>query len=136
MAPLYSDIYIIKEVKGNGWTYVLTSENGSCRDKIRHFNDLKEVSRVKNFGEIEMSDSVIEIGSIVLRQPGKKHTVQLEEDKDNKEKKNSVGPPRRSDRNRTTTKRLTMELSADGKRYVEKAVHLTEDMDSEGKQQE
>ena len=63
MAPMYSDIYVVKEVLGEGWTYLLTPANGKLKDKARHFNNLKkaEVTREIDVNE-EVDFDTIEFG--------------------------------------------------------------------------
>ena len=67
LAPLYSDVYMVKEVKGAGWTYLLVAENGVGRDKIRHYNNLKEVAHKEEQLEMDLDstpgdDVIVEIG--------------------------------------------------------------------------
>ena len=49
MAPVFSDVYIVKEVLGGagGWTYLLTPANGVLKDKMRHFNNLRKAETGK-----------------------------------------------------------------------------------------
>ena len=54
----YSDSYVVEEVLGAGWTYVLTPKNEFGRDKVRHFDSLKEIGRVTWTGISELSTPV------------------------------------------------------------------------------
>ena len=44
MAKVYSERYMVYEVIGGGWTYKLKSHGRRGRNKIRHFNDLKDAN--------------------------------------------------------------------------------------------
>ena len=55
MAPVFSDVYIVKEVLGGagGWTYLLTPANGVLKDKMRHFNNLRKAETGKAEEEVD-----------------------------------------------------------------------------------
>ena len=45
LARKYSGKYRVIEVLGGGWTYKLTPQGWKGRDKVRHFNELKDAGR-------------------------------------------------------------------------------------------
>ena len=122
MAPLYSDVYRVKEVKSK-WTYWVEPENGKLRGKIRHYNNLKLVERVNDgLPDEPTEESVVEITTSVEKR---------EKPTEYQEKPNPV-EVRRSGRARNPVQRLQMTLDAGGKRYIEEPVPLAEDGDAGG----
>ena len=140
-AKVYSQKYMVYEVIGGGWTYRLKPHGRRGRNKVRHFNDLKDAT----IRSTEMESSDEEVLAEILRIPppsgheGKKQEFTRErgngenQKTDNPKKIQGEEPRcqsdkrdtalRRSTRKRTTTKRL--QLSAvPGKRYAEKEVEI------------
>ena len=141
MAPLYSDKYVIKEVLGNGWTYVLTPENGKLREKIRHYNELKEVCRGKDEEETpnihtgKDEDDLVKLEITIPPWKPKFKSTNKDSFTDGKKKsQEETQVLRRSSRKKIQTKRLVIE-SLPGKRYAEKAIPLAEDSESEVEQE-
>jgi len=123
MAPLYSDGYAVKEVLGQGWTYMLQPLNGHGAVKMRHFNELKELRRYP-----EQEDAH---PTVVLDVQTRKDDVTLPTRKNTHIGKQTQGDGpeqtlRRSKRNRHPVVKLSM-TETTGKRYMEEPVPLTED---------
>ena len=57
MAKVYSEKYMVYEVIGGGWTYKLKPHGRRGRNKIRHFNDLKDANIRRK--EMESSDEKV-----------------------------------------------------------------------------
>ena len=141
LAKVYSEKYMVYEVIGGGWTYRLKPHGRRGRNKVRHFNDLKDATIRST--EMESSDEEV-LAEIVRIPPPSGHEGKKQEftrERGNGENQKTDNPmksqgeePRcqrdkqdtalcRSTRKRTTTKRL--QLSAvPGKRYAEKEVQI------------
>ena len=143
MAPMYSDIYVVKEVLGEGWTYLLTPANGKLKDKVRHFNNLKkaEVTREIDVNE-EVDFDTIEFGPEVKvkvpKQPTngvpgerlkKDITLPEQKSKRRKKEKGNTVPQRSSTRTKAPPSRLVVKHS--GKSHGEEAVRLAEDNETD-----
>ena len=75
LAKVYSEKYMVYEVIGGGWTYRLKPHGRRGRNKVRHFNDLKDATILST--EMESSDEEV-LAEIVRIPPpsgheGKKH---------------------------------------------------------------
>ena len=128
VAPVYSDVYVVREVKGDGWTYLLDPINKKLSSKIRHFNNLKLVERAPSAEDEE----VIEV-RMDLSQKNDNMVRPRTAGKEPKEPdKMAVQEPRRSKRTISAPKRMQMTLDGSGKRYTETSVPLTEDEVGEG----
>ena len=57
MAKVYSERYMVYKVIGGGWTYKLKPHRRRGRNKIRHFNDLKDANIRRK--EMESSDEEV-----------------------------------------------------------------------------
>ncbi len=135
MAPLYSDAYVVTEVLGQGWTYILEPLNGMGSKKMRHYNELKEIRRCTSTEEectspnivldvhTENKDTVNPVKK--TKQPGNKRTVESIE---------TNGHLRRSTREKRPVLRLNM-TETSGKRYREEPVPLAEDTTSSEEEQ-
>ena len=128
---------MVYEIIGGEWTYRLKPHRRRGRNKVRHFNDLKDTTICSK--EIESSDEEV-LTEIIRTPPPSGHEVKKQEftqergngenQKNNNSKKSQDEESRcqsdkqdtalrRSTRKRTTTKRL--QLSAvPGKRYARK----------------
>ena len=143
MAPVFSDVYIVKEVLGGGWTYLLTPANGVLKDKVRHFNNLRKAETGKAEEEVDEY-------TVIRTEPDRAETSKRKENdtkeqgvsrtkqpeamvpkgrREKKEKKYVI-PQRSSSRKKVVTKKLVIDWSK--KKYEEKEVMLTEDMGSQG----
>ena len=143
MAPVFSDVYIVKEVLGGGWTYLLTPANGVLKDKVRHFNNLRKAETGKAEEEVDEY-------TLIRTEPDRAETSKRKENdtkeqgvsrtkqpeamvpkgrREKKEKKYVI-PQRSSSRKKAVTKKLVIDWSK--KKYEEKEVMLTEDMGSQG----
>ena len=128
LAPLYSDPYTVVELLGQGWTYRLEPVNGLSKSKVRHFNDLKEVQRVRDVDD-ESESLVMNIKS----SEGKTSSEPTKPSgKDVTEEAISL---RRSTRHRHPVRRLDMTESS-GKKYSETAVPLMDDGVSEDEEEQ
>ena len=153
LAPLYSDAYRVETVLGQGWSYKVVPENGKGRTKQRHFNNLKEVSRVvpdavdtddtevytvaNSGGNVEPQPTGATQGDVV--QEGETQFANVvNADRNNRQEVTvprepvATVPERRSGRNRRAPARFTTELATGGKQYLETSVPLAEDGESEG----
>ena len=141
MAPLYSDVYIVEEVHGEGWTYTLVPENGIGRKKIRHYNCLKSV---KEAAAVEEDPTVhYEWREVEGPEPPEPPANDQEQGGGSRQETPQVDstaveikeeepvPPRRSARRRAPPVRLRMDIAPGGKRYNEESVPLAEDMQEE-----
>lgn len=141
MAPLYSDVYIVDEVHGEGWTYTLIPENGIGRKKIRHYNGLKSVKEAVvednlavhcEWREVEGPEP-LEPPAINQEQGGGLHEETPQGDAPITEiREEEPLTLRRSLRRRAPPARLRMDMAPGGKRYNEESVPLAEDMQEEG----
>ena len=121
MAPVYSDLYVVEEVLGKGWTYYLVPANGIGRRKMRHFNELKEERRSDNMEDTKRIN--VEFEST----PTDKYVIPQRRNGNQRAEQTPAEPRRVSTRTRKQPQRLQMnEIS--GKRYEEVAVPLTEDV--------
>ena len=102
LAKRYSEKYMVIEVIGGGWIYKPYGRWG--RNKIRHFNDLKDATIRRK--EMKSSD-----GEVLAEMESKTQSS------------GHKGRLRRSTRKRTTTKRLQLNVVL-GKRYAEKEVEI------------
>ena len=141
LAKRYSEKYMVIEVIGGGWTYRLKPYGRRGRNKIRHFNDLKDATIRRK--EMESSDGEVlaemESKTQSSGQEGRKQ--KLTEERGNSKNQKTDNPKksqngesrcqsdkqdialRRSTRKRTTTKRLQLHV-VPGKRYAEKEVEI------------
>ena len=124
VAPVYSDVYVVREVKGDGWTYLLDPINKRLAIKIRHFNNLKLVERAPRVED----DEEIEVKADLSHMVQPKETIR----KSKEQEETAVQAPRRSKRIVSAPKRMQMTLDGSGKRYTETSVPLTEDEVGEG----
>jgi transposase InsO family protein len=129
MAPLYSDVYIVKKVLGLGWTYVLEPGNKVGSTKTRHYNELKEVRRREEDEEEGSPHVEVRVQPHEPEGPRRNPVVQDKKVQDvrgpNKEVDAQV-PLRRSSRKTRLPVRLNM-TETTGKRYLEEPVPLAED---------
>ena len=145
VAPLYSDVYVVVEVFGEGWTYRLKAENGRGREKHRHFNSLKTVQR---YQEVKDGESPIEVAitrqepnqmvDVVERnQPGE-NTVQTHRIGDDASQiQDNVQPIRRSSRITAGEPPPRLQVTMNrGQHYTEESVPLYEDMANLGNTEE
>ena len=141
LAKRYSEKYMVIEVIGGGWTYRLKPYGRRGRNKIRHFNDVKDTTIRRK--EMESSDGEVlaemERKTQSSGQEGRKQ--KLTEERGNSKNQKTDNPKksqngeskcqsdkqdialRRSTRKRTTTKRLQLNI-VPGKRYAEKKVEI------------
>ncbi len=114
MAPMYSDVYIVKEILGAGWTYNLYPENkhGGVRAKQRHFNNLKEVCRL---GMVPQEDDEQQL-KVEWRVEHPTPKITPKSSREQTGEKSVHGELRRSSRTRKKTSYLTMETEPGGKR--------------------
>ena len=133
VAPVYSDVYVVREVKGDGWTYLLEPENRRLTRKIRHFNNLKLMER----GQETSDGEVLEV-EVDVTQQGSGDVDQLKKasPKSVEREKTVVQETRRSTRKVGAPKRMQMTLDSSGKRYMETSVPLTEDGIGEGEEEQ
>lgn len=157
MAPQYSDVYKVKKVLRQGWSYILKPLNGVKREKQRHFNNLKEVSRCSRYSassnytpdRVEREqvnsreDGDSELQSVVRTVDQEERQSEIVVPQEESSSGNIVGsredglpeadtpaspePARRSSRNRRAPIRFTSELAPGGRQYLETAVPLAED---------
>ena len=141
LAKRYSEKYMVIEVIGGGWTYRLKPYGRRGRNKIRHFNDLKDVTMRSK--EMESSDGEVlaEMESKTQSSGYEGRKQKLTEERGNSKNQKTDNPKksqngesrcqsdkqdialRRSTRKRTTTKRLQLNV-VPGKRYAEKEVEI------------
>ena len=154
MAPLYSNSYVVREVLGAGWTYVLESENGVGRPKSRHYDSLKLVRRLRDTGHEESETLRVEYEetadipetparlAMEAAEPQDDEGIQGDQPSDVHHPSTTEEPPerqppiRRSARKVAPPARLTVDPSR--KRYAEESVPLAEDtaLDGEDEEQE
>lgn len=152
MAPVFSDVYVVKKVLEGGWTYLLTAANGVLKDKVRHFNNLRKAEGVETVEE-EEGYTVIKIEphtgrAEVCNKQMEKSTENQDQEvprtdqpeavpvasvpKGKRKKKDAVYivPQRISSRRKFARKELVIDWRKN--KYEEKEVLLTEDLGSEG----
>ena len=151
MAKVYSERYMVYEVIGGGWTYKLKPHGRRGRNKVRHFNDLKDANTRRT--EMESSDEEV-LDEIERTTPPSGHedrNQKLTQERGNSKNQKTDNPKnsqsegsrwqsdkeetalRRSTRKRSTMKRLQLNV-VPGKRYAEKEVEIIpekEDSESE-----
>ena len=149
MAKVYSERYMVYEVIGGGWTYKLRPHKRRGRNKIRHFNDLKDANIRRTEMESGDEEVLYEIERTTPPSGHEDRKQKLTQKRGNSKNQKTDNPKngeseesrcqsdneetalRRSTRKRSTTKRLQLNV-VPGKRYAEKDVEIIpEEEDSE-----
>ena len=149
MAKVYSERYMVYEVIGGGWTYKLRPHERRGRNKIRHFNDLKDANIRRTEMESGDEEVLYEIERTTPPSGHEDRKQKLTQKRGNSKNQKTDNPKngeseesrcqndkeettlRRSTRKRSTTKRLQLNV-VPGKRYAEKDVEIIpEEEDSE-----
>ena len=140
LAKRYSEKYMVIEVIVGGWTYRLKPYGRRGRNKIRHFNDLKDATIRRKMGSSD-GEVLAEMESKTQSSGQEGRKQKLTEERGSSKNKKTDNPKksqngesrcqsdkqdialRRSTRKRTTTKRLQLNV-VPGKRYAEKEVEI------------
>ena len=142
MAFRYSGIFKVVEVLSKGWTYRLKPVGWKGREKVRHFNDLKDVKRgstnsdsessVGGFVEPHKQKKKVDVSG-VRPEPTTRTTAPEKRAHDRREPQVAPDPLRRSGRNRRNPERL-MVTDMKAKKYDDVREIITE-ISSEDEQQ-
>ena len=141
MAKVYSERYMVYEVVVGGWTYKLRPHERRGRNKIRHFNDLKNANIRRTEMESGDEEVLYEIERTTPPSGHEDRKQKLTQKRGNSKNQKTDNPKnsqseesrcqsdkeetalRRSTRKRSTTKMLQLNV-VPGKRYAEKEVEI------------